>query len=170
MYRAWSCRRLSTIGTVREAAGGVNLVPDVSRPHRYSSGGEGESRDRTGMSCPIAQQHQPLIGHEGDWLARGSALAAAWPARDRDAHPGSTGSLGANGSSNGNPPQDRARAGQREPGPFRASAGLRPQPRSGPSRSSKSRPSEREPHPDRIGTHAESRPATGDEPARVPGR
>jgi hypothetical protein len=152
--------------------GGVIRTTEVSRPHRCSSGGEGESRDRTGMSCPITEQHQPLIGHERDWLATGSAPAAAWSDRDRDAHPGPTGSMGANGSSNGNgnPPQDRERAGQREPGPFRASAGGHPQPRSGPRRSSESRPGYREPHPDRPGTHAESRPAAGDEPARVQGR
>ena len=60
------------------------------------------------MTCRITEQHQPLIGHERDWLATGSARAAAWSDRDRDAHPGSTGSLGAKGSSNGSPSQDRA--------------------------------------------------------------
>ena len=151
--------------------GQVIQVTEVSRPSRCCSGDEEESRDRTGMSCPITAQQQPPIGRERSRLATRSASdAARWSDRDGDAHPGSTGPMGANDSSNANPSRHRECAGHRGAGPFRAAAGKHPQPRPGPGRSSESRPGYGQPHPDGPGTHAQPDPTAGDEPARVQGR
>ena len=153
------------------SAGSVIQVTEVSRPSERCSGDEGESRDRTGMSCPSTAQHQPPIGCERSRLAAGSARDAAWWSdRDRDAHPGSTGPRAANRLSDDSPPPSREHAGHRVPDAFRAFAGRHPQPRPGPGRSRESRPGHGQPHPDGPGTHAQSNPAAGDKPARVQGR
>ena len=103
--------------------GSVIQVTEVSRPSRCCSGDEGESRDRTGMSCPITAQ-QPPVGRERSRLATASPRhAAGWSDRDGDAHPGSTGPMGANGSSTARPPRHRECPGHSGAGPFRAAAG-----------------------------------------------